>query len=104
MLKVKIEIHPHGSEDNKRVINEIYIANTLEGTQEFGTYHAWLDTDPRQWLKAEDRPEPHAALKGFDRTRGATALVAEVIKVLEDKKLTKMRYKIEKLIEDNRKA
>lgn len=38
MLKVNIELHPHGNSDNARVISSFFIANDGTGTFSHGNY------------------------------------------------------------------
>lgn len=78
MLKVIIELHPFGVEEEARAIETWYIAN-MGGNRYEAKYHAWFDTDPR----VQPRPDPHVIIRRFDRARGAAALLAEVIKRFE---------------------
>ncbi len=53
MLRVTTEIVPYGNEAQKKIISVIHIANTGEGTPEFGNYDiVEMESDkfiPKRW-------------------------------------------------------
>jgi len=73
MLRVTIEVVPFGMEEAKRTLHEIEIANVCE----FGDNSADYSVRERG-----SKMDPYAVV-GFDRGRGALALVAEATRVLE---------------------
>jgi hypothetical protein len=84
MMKVSIEIHPFGAEDEKYSIHHIYIANKGNGESEFHKtpYDVWFDDDPRG---KKPRPKPLCRVEHW-RNEGALKLTelvcAEVLSAL----------------------
>lgn len=82
MLKVIVELHPHGSKDGIQEIETLYIANVGQTGYNEAKYDFWINQDPRELLK---RPEPTGHVKNFDRNRGSLELVMECMKVATKK-------------------
>jgi len=62
MLRVKIELVPHGDESRAKTIGEMVIANDSTGTYENGNYQAVIAPD--SW---SGEPMCHANLQNWDR-------------------------------------
>lgn len=51
MIKVTVEIWPFGSEKNKKVLAEAWIANDGTGSKNVGNYDVWLQQKTARSLK-----------------------------------------------------
>jgi hypothetical protein len=92
MLRIKIELVPHGVESQATIIQEIKIWNDLSGTPEFENYgYSSTETlDTMHWDNYKEGifgwTESKGYIKHFDRTKTVKELLALVLKNLEDKK------------------
>jgi hypothetical protein len=77
MLLVTVELIPHGRYDKREVLDTIVIANDGTGDETTGNYSARLvaGNHPRTQT-------PDVSVRGFERSRGALALLREVLKEL----------------------
>lgn len=75
MITCRIEISPHGDRSRSAEIAELTITNDGTGGPLLGNYEVTLDTVGRRRIEGR--------VCGFDRSRGAVALVTECLKGIE---------------------
>jgi hypothetical protein len=75
MLRVKVELLPYGSEDNKKVIHSFEVANDGTGTDERGNY-IFRETEYHRW---------QPSVKDWPRDRPVEELIYNVLKLKYDK-------------------
>ena len=78
MLRVTIEVVPHGIEDAKRTLEVVEIANDGHGTEEWASYIMRTKTEP-QWVDAVYR---------HTRTYGWLSLVIQALTTLRRNRVT----------------
>jgi hypothetical protein len=67
MLKIIIELHPFGVEEEKRVIHTAFICNTGEGSRELGEYRFQiLNKKGKTWRKGRIKDFPRLKLNAWD--------------------------------------
>ena len=89
MLRLTLELIPHGIEESKRNIGTLEIYNDRTGTDEFGNYRFTLTGERANMLVKKNGPISNAVamnslwctgiLKGFKRSRGYWSTVKEVL-------------------------
>ena len=98
MLKVRVELHPFGSEEDKREIETLYIANVGVTGYNRSMYDFWINHDPRVKVNGK-RPKPDGHLPDFDRSRGSLQLIGECMQTLtkpKDSEMLKLLKSLEK--------
>lgn len=78
MLRVIVELVPHGIEGAKHVIAKGEIINNGQGDFETGNYTYTLCSPPSRLHPQEVKES--GTLQGFDRSRGSLELLMEVLK------------------------
>ena len=81
MLSIDVNLHPYGDSRLKKTLHTVVIVNTGEGTPEMGEYKAKIYTFPEGDGEVE---MVYARLGGFDRSRGALALLYEILNIFEE--------------------
>lgn len=76
MLRVTIELVPHGMEDRKKKIGEMVIANDGSGDSFNGNYQALIAED--SW--SGDK-EAYVKVHGYDRSQSVWELVETVLRL-----------------------
>lgn len=74
MLKVMIELVPHGQDASAKTLHELHIVNDGTGDNEVGHYSVFLDCDPRN---PDMAMVPHTKIKNFWKPDGPIALTAQ---------------------------
>ena len=82
MLRVTIELVPHGDESRAKRIGEMIIANDSTGSYERGNYKAVIDAD--QWTGDGIK---HANLQNWDRRNNVWGLIETLLSVAQTSKL-----------------
>jgi len=95
MLKITIEVIPHGQYEDRFTIDEVFIAN-VGGDRFKGNYDVWFKKDPAGLDKA-DRPTPEVSIKGFKRNLGARELLRQALNKAFAKASKAKRRKEERL-------
>lgn len=85
MLKITIEMIPHGDYMDRYPINSIYIAN-VGGDSKKANYDVWFETDPTNFSKAE-RPIPDLSILKYKRNKGAIELLRQSLNKWYTKKV-----------------
>ena len=75
MLRVTVELFPHGSVSGGRILSQTYIVNDGTGTFESGNYTIGTDA----YVKVK--------YKGFNRSKGHRLLVAKALQLLDKENL-----------------
>lgn len=84
MLVLKLEIHPNGDSSRKRTIGEALIYND-GGNEDVADYQIAVSREggfPDFSAMQKDQIEREGRIQGFDRARGAWALVGEALSLL----------------------
>lgn len=93
MIRITVELVPHGNEDLKRKIGEMVIANDLSGDHPLkGNYQALVAPD--SWTQD---PAMYYTLKRFDRRSGVWNLISTILN--SGKKSKKPQTELQELLE-----
>ncbi len=78
MLRITIELVPHGKEGAKRVLGSMLVANDMTGNKkmDIGNYRVWATNDIYDEL-AHAKRRADFRVEGFARSEGFWALVAK---------------------------
>lgn len=75
MLRITVELVPHGDEDRAKEIAQMVIANDGTGDPYLGNYEGWIGAD-----EYTDEPAKFGIIKGHDRSKGVWELVRLMLK------------------------